>query len=168
MIETFEDVHQLIFPDKHNSEKSLAKIQTHNSSIPPAKKKAKKEASTSKSREEIVVLALDEAHTMTKLLPGADGSPPWSAFSELRRALRALHDHGIFSLFLSTTGKVSQFSWAKEDDPSTRVRTGELDLIMPFTDLGFDQFADKSKMGAEFTVEAAASIDHIVTFGRPL
>ena len=105
---------------------------------------------------------------MTKLLPGADASPPWSVFSELHHILLALHDHAVFSLFLSTMGKVSQFPLAKEDDPSMHVQSGVFKLILPFVCLGFDQFADEMRLEGVFHLEEAASIDCMVTFGRPL
>ena len=113
----------------------------------------------------MVILALDEAHSLTDVV---DPQESWTAFSELRRALRSLNEYRLFSLFLSTTGKMSQFTSAKKDDSSTRVQLGELILIMPFTDLGFDQLASKIASDGSFFLEDVASIEHMVTLGRPM
>jgi hypothetical protein len=112
----------------------------------------------------MVILALDEAHSLTNV--GSRGG--WSAFSEFRRALRSLNEYRLFSLFLSTTGKMSQFTSAKEDDSSTRVQMGQLVLIMPFTDLGFDQLASRIAIDGSLLLEEVASIAHMVTLGRPM
>jgi hypothetical protein len=52
----------------------------------------------------VVVLAFDEAHTTTQRHQAS--SEEWSVFDELRHALRRLHGLPLFSLFLSTTGKI--------------------------------------------------------------
>jgi hypothetical protein len=81
----------------------------------------------------------NKAHTTTKQhqVAGKD----WSVFNELRHTLRRLHGLPLFSLFLSTTGKISQFTSAIEEDLSKRVVKGKLIVIQPYTDLGFDPLA---------------------------
>jgi hypothetical protein len=48
----------------------------------------------------------------------------------------------LVSLFLSTTGKISQFTSAIDEDLSKRVVEGKLVIIQPYTDLGFDPLAN--------------------------
>jgi hypothetical protein len=118
----------------------------------------------------VIVLAFDEAHTLIDSKNMDDSLQPWSAFSQLRRALRSLNEYRLFSLFLSTTGKMTQFSSARGEDSSTHVQIGQLyfKLIMPFTDLGFDQLAAKISVDGSLTLEDVAIIGHMVTLGRPL
>ncbi|TDL16546.1 hypothetical protein BD410DRAFT_755314, partial [Rickenella mellea] len=142
------------------------------SPTPAAKKKSKKARSKkagskkagSKKNELVIVLAFDEAHTLTL---GNTENKTWSAFSELRRALRTLKKCPLFSYFLSTTGKVSQFSSSSRDDWSNRVQKTLLGLIEPFTELGFDQLAEKLHED-NCTLEYITSMDYWVTLGRPL
>jgi hypothetical protein len=70
-----------------------------------------------------------------------DREDAWSNFSKLLHVLRALHRFPLFSLLLSTTGTISQFTSAKDEDVSRRVILGQLALIQPFTDLSFDTLA---------------------------
>lgn len=85
----------------------------------------------------IMVLAFDEAHTLFS--HGQDGQP----FKSLKRALRGMREHPIWSVFLSTTGKSSQFAPPPYLDPSDRILWGLLFNAIPFTLLGFDQVAKK-------------------------
>jgi hypothetical protein len=130
--------------------------------------KSKQQSSPSKAGDPVVILAFDEAHTLIDFKNVNDSLQPWSAFSQLRRTLRSLNEYRLFSLFLSTTGKMTQFSSAPGDDSSTRVQIGQLYLIMPFTDLGFDQLAAKISVDGSLTLEDVAVIGHMVTLGRPL
>ena len=115
----------------------------------------------------LVVLALDEAHVLTDIQAAGDGET-WSAFSEFRRALRALNDYRLFSLFLSTTGKINQFTSAAGEDLSNRVQEGHLTLIDPFTDLGFDQIARKIAGDGSWTLDDVAADAYMVCLGRPM
>ena len=93
-----------------------------------------------------IILSFDEAHTLTEVsTDDVDGL--WSRFSELRRALRVIHSFPCFSVFLSTTGKVQQFTPDALHDMSTRLQEGLLSLIAPFCELGFDQLAEKAISG---------------------
>jgi hypothetical protein len=112
----------------------------------------------------LVILAFDEAHVLTTVQNGV----LWSNFSELRHALRGLNRLPCFSLFLSTTGKISQFTPSKDDDVSLRVVDGDLTLIQPFTDIGFDALAIKISLSNNWTLEAVSSISHMAHYGRPL
>lgn len=68
-------------------------------------------------RRPLVILAFDEAHVLTDIPP----NKPWKLFSELRRILRQISMHPIFSLFLSTAGRFNLFSPVTRSDPSLRV-----------------------------------------------
>lgn len=69
---------------------------------------------------------------------------------------------------MSTTGKISQFTSAQEEDVSLRILTGELSLIQPFTDLGFDTLAHKIALDEGKDMADLAGPDYFVHFGRPL
>lgn len=67
----------------------------------------------------------------------------------------------LFSLLLSTTGKITQFPSSKDKDRSGRVVTGILLLIAPYTDLGFDQLAKKIAHDGTFTLNDITSSNWI-------
>ena len=114
----------------------------------------------------LFILAFDEAHTLTKR-QGA--KKEWSYFYELRHALRALNASPCFSLFMSTTGKLGQFTAASEEDPSRRIFRGELILIQPFTVLGFDPLAEKiSLKHNKLDLRYLTCDRYMVHLGRPL
>ena len=114
----------------------------------------------------LVVLAFDEAHTTTQ----RQKSPveDWSVFNELRHALRRLHSLPLFSLFLSTTGKISQFASSTEEDISKRVVEGTLVIIPPYTDLGFDPLARIIDLEGSWNLERLTEDAQICSLGRPL
>jgi len=87
----------------------------------------------------IMVLAFDEAHTLFSSCNREGGT----RYTSLRRALRGMRKHPIWSIFLSTTGKSSQFAPPPHLDPSDRILWGHLLNAIPFTLLGFDQLAAK-------------------------
>ena len=140
--------------------------------LPAAKLKSKKTSEFGKvgsgpeDRIPLVILAFDEAHTLTDR--EGDREMAWSNFSELRHVLRALHRFPLFSLFLSTTGKISQFASAKDEDVSRRVIRGQLALIQPFTDLGFDTLAKPVSLEDDWELENVTTDSHIAHLGRPL
>ena len=114
----------------------------------------------------VVVLAFDEAHTTTQRQQAAGAE--WSVFNELRHALRRLHGLPLFSLFLSTTGKISQFTSAIDEDLSKRVVEGKLVIIQPFTDLGFDPLANVIDLDGSWDLERLTDDSQICSLGRPL
>ncbi|KAF5371032.1 hypothetical protein D9757_010301 [Collybiopsis confluens] len=95
----------------------------------------------------IIYLAFDEAHSLTRRMrdtgkgteTGADADPP--PFYYLRKVLRACRTLPLFTIFLSTTGRIDQFIPPKEDDDSARLQRGELRPIPPFCALGWDHGA---------------------------
>ena len=110
--------------------------------------------------ELLVVLAFDEARTLAK----PDNDEPWSHFSELRRALRALNNQPLFSLFLTTTGNVNTSVPSSRKDLSSRMQSQVFSASRPFAEIGFDQFALKN----QFDLRVVADDEHISHFGRPL
>jgi len=81
----------------------------------------------------LVIVVFDEAYTTT--LRQQNAIEEWSVFNELCHTLRRLHSLPFFSLFLSTTGKISQFTSAIDEYLSKRVVEGQLVIIQPYTDL---------------------------------
>jgi len=125
-----------------------------------------KNSDVPKENNPALILSFDEAHTLTRIEnDNVDGV--WSIFSELRRALRVIHSYPCFSVFLSTTGKVQQFTPQTRNDISGRLQEGKLSLIPPFCELGFDQLAEKARSD-ETTLEHVSSRDFIARLGRPL
>jgi hypothetical protein len=92
----------------------------------------------------------------------------WSMFDELRHALRTVQNLPVFTLFLSTMGKISQFTSATTEDHAARIIAGELTLIPPFTDLGFDHLAKIISLGGEWNLEKLTADPYISLLGRPL
>jgi hypothetical protein len=114
----------------------------------------------------LVVLAFDEAHTMTRRHTTPDDQ--WSVFNEMRHALRRLQALPLFSVFLSTTGKISQFTSTMRDDISKRVVEGKLIVIQPYTDIGFDPLANIICADGTWTLEQLTQLSQMTTQGRPM
>jgi hypothetical protein len=117
----------------------------------------------------LVILAFDEPHTITK--QQQQGGEQWSVFNELRYVLRRLRDRPLFSLFLSTTGKISRFaSYAVKEvqDNSARIILPNLVVIQPYTDLGFDALSRKIAVNGSWDLERLTTDAHISSMGRPL
>ncbi|RDB15450.1 hypothetical protein Hypma_004153 [Hypsizygus marmoreus] len=113
-----------------------------------------------------LLLAFDEAHALT--MPVVSGDVMWSIFSELWYSLRALKPLSCFSVFLSTTGTISQFSSSSEAAFSDRLFHHQLSLIPPFTDIGFDSIAKKLSLDHTLNLEKVTDLAHITYLGRPL
>lgn len=110
-------------------------------------------------------LAFDEAHTIT--VPITSHGVHWSIFSSLRRALRRIRFLPIWSIFLSTAGKLYQFTPAPFLDDSNRIVEGRLTILMPFSALGFDLLAEVLSDGIA-TLDHVASLEYKLSLGRPL
>jgi hypothetical protein len=115
-----------------------------------------------------ILLPFDEAHTMTLEKMVKDSQMYWSNWTELRHVLRNLYDSSVFSIVMSTTGKISLFTPAPGDDYSRRVYLRELVLIQPFTLVGFDALAKRVSLKGNWSLEKVASDAHIVRLGRPM
>ncbi|EDR02266.1 uncharacterized protein LACBIDRAFT_295447 [Laccaria bicolor S238N-H82] len=115
----------------------------------------------------LIILAFDEAHTIAER-KGSENEEQWSVIYQVRQLLRSFRTLSVFSLFLSTTGKISEFTPAAEYDLSKRIIKGDLIPGQPLTDLGFDPFAHKISLNGDWNLECLTSPGHICSMGRPL
>jgi hypothetical protein len=113
-----------------------------------------------------IILAFDEAQTISEMI--RTNGAQWSKLSALRHALRALRVFPIWSVFLSTTGKLPQFTPAPAKERSDRLVKGLLFVLTPFTALGFDLLAKKVSFDGKHTLEDVASLEYRLSYGRPL
>jgi hypothetical protein len=112
-----------------------------------------------------VVICWDESHTL--LQQAWKGK--WTAYSELRRALRMIKEEPIISVFLSTVGKFDEFTPSAEYNPSFRLSNGDLESPPPITEVGFDLFAKKVDCIEEmWTLARIASTHQMAHLGRAL
>ena len=121
------------------------------------------------SQQPFIVLAFDEAHILTRSEAGSDDTISASSpFAHLRRALKD-GSTGVFAVFLSTTGRISQFTPPRKSDPSNRVVSGVHKLVPPFTTLGWDQLAQpvrRGKLGEIYFNDIG--FEYQVCLGRPM
>ena len=150
------------YPPAASCNKLVVDLKQHSSS---SKKKATSKARKTEDDYPLIILAFDEAHTLTNR--EETGYATWSSFSVLRHVLRALFRFPLFALFLSTTGKISQFI-SPDEDTSKRIITGDLTLIQPFTDLGFDTLAKQVALKDSLDLKHVTADSHIVYMARPL
>jgi hypothetical protein len=117
----------------------------------------------------LVLFAFDEAHALSYPETGKGMPASPTAFSEMRRAIRQMNPYPVFALFLSTTGKIHDFTPPPKDDPSQRLTMEQYSLIPPFTELGFDQMvkADDIKIDNLY-IDDLSRLGYMVKFGRPL
>ncbi|KAH9052552.1 hypothetical protein EDB87DRAFT_1692195 [Lactarius vividus] len=109
--------------------------------------------------------SFDEAHLLTTPFDENDRSN----FVELRRALQTFSTAPLFTFFLSTTGKVSQFTPPCGYDNSNHMNDGRLKIPHPFIYLGFDQLMISRKILDTYkTLLDVTSLDCIAHMGRPL
>ncbi|KAF9486228.1 hypothetical protein BDN70DRAFT_988226 [Pholiota conissans] len=102
----------------------------------------------------LVVIMFDEAHTLAVPKTGSqssDDSEFRSVFMTMRQCLHDYRQSSLFTLFLSTTGKLDQFVSPK---------------FAP--DFGFDYFVSKLKFDGNDDLEFVVSNKHIACYGRPL
>ena len=112
-----------------------------------------------------IFVSFDEAHTLTSCYDDHNES----RFVVLRRALSALSDEPLFSFFLSTTGKVTQFGQARGHDASDRINHGRLASPRPYIFVGFDQLVQHRKIErGTTTLDDVTTLDFIAHLGRPL
>ena len=110
-----------------------------------------------------VILSFDEVHTLTE----RDNSNSWSRFGEIRRAIRGLQKESLFTLFLSTSGSLFSVTPTPKSDWSARMmHTG--DVMLPFYELGFDQFAVRENFSQTVSLSQVTSVERLSSYGRPL
>ena len=115
-------------------------------------------------RRPLVILAFDEAGTLTDNPPNEED---WNLFSELCRVLRQINHLQIFSLFLSTAGRFRQFSPDIHHEKSARARDPEYRPLDPILEISFDDIEYPASMDT-VTIERVVGIDWISHLGRPL
>ncbi|KAN0114069.1 hypothetical protein V8E52_007045 [Russula decolorans] len=118
-------------------------------------------------RQPLVILAFDEADTLTDNPPDKKN---WNLFSELRRVLRQIQHLQIFSLFLSTAGRFDKFSPDVHSDPSARAREPEFrDFrpLDPISEISFDDIAYPAPKDT-VTINKVVGIKWMSHLGRPL
>ncbi|KAH7905569.1 hypothetical protein BJ138DRAFT_1183579, partial [Hygrophoropsis aurantiaca] len=92
----------------------------------------------------VVTLVVDNEHTLAEVHPRGSNLPAsgWTHLTKLRQAARVLEPSSLYSLFLSTSGKIAPPERPKPvEDPSLRIISSHLNSVPPLTDLGFDQLA---------------------------
>ncbi|KAH9828946.1 uncharacterized protein C8Q71DRAFT_891689, partial [Rhodofomes roseus] len=114
--------------------------------------------------EPLVILCFDEAHMLTMSVAG---EYDWTRFSELRRVLRMIVGWPIFTLFLSTVGKLEQFVPLPQQETSGRLAIRELGLFAPIVLTPFDILAERISK-SNWTLQRVASTHHMAHLGRPL
>lgn len=134
-------------------------------------------SSLATSPQPFIVLAFDEAHTLTSSgssITAADDitTTTSSPLAHLRRALRKVGPV-VFSVFLSTNGNITQLnSSSPQFDPSDRVAAGEYTSVPSFTALGWDHLV-RDPEGPRLSIQAGFNFKDIgfeyqVKLGRPL
>ncbi|KAF4565405.1 hypothetical protein EYR36_001976 [Pleurotus pulmonarius] len=120
-----------------------------------------------------LLISFDEAHELT-VVQNPTKNDTWSPFAELRATLRALNNCSVFSIFLSTTGTLSQFTPPIRKDISSRVYTHTLKLIPPFCDTGMDLLAineaedRKVNLSGDWRLQDVVTDEFMTSLGRPL
>jgi len=118
-----------------------------------------------------VFITFDEAHALSECF---DEHLNESRFVALRRVLSRIPKSPLFSFFLSTTGKITQFGQSRGRDPSTRIYGGKLATPRPYIYLGFDQLMQNHKLFAPvpsmkiLTLGEVTSMEFAANLGRPL
>ncbi|KAL4072622.1 hypothetical protein V8B97DRAFT_1899112 [Scleroderma yunnanense] len=129
----------------------------------PPKKRKKSNANFQRSEHPLVVIAFDEIHTLAK----PRGQDPWSPFHEMRRALRGLRTLSLFTLFLSTSATLCWIPPTPGHDSSARILL-EGEAVLPFCELGFDEFALPLDFSKTVKLSQVTSEEHLISYGRPL
>ncbi|KAH7884823.1 hypothetical protein F5I97DRAFT_2039899 [Phlebopus sp. FC_14] len=115
----------------------------------------------SRTHEPKLVLGLDEAHRLH-----CESSPCAAILCGTinKFSLHPLHRKDSIWVAFVSTSRVD-FAPSQYMDPSLRIFRGRESLFPPYTDLGWDQFADRLM---DITPSNAAKFNHIAHFGRPL
>jgi hypothetical protein len=110
-----------------------------------------------------VFIVFDESHTLTH----SYNEKKESRFASLRRVLHLLRSESMFSFFLSTTGKVTQFSPPLSQE-SGRIYGAVFVSPRPYLFVGFDQLARDHKFHQGQTLDDVTSLCFNAHLGRPL
>ena len=121
----------------------------------PTKKRRTSNSKSQASKHPLVVLAFDEAHTLTE----PQDKDSWSCFGEMRRAIRGLHTLSFFTLFISTSDTLFGIT--------PTLLEGE-EVMLPFCEVGFDMFAKYVDFRETVKLSQITSEEHLTSYGRPL
>lgn len=126
------------------------------------------EMDTTKPTRPIVILVLDEAHTLANLpqLADQDSGDRRDAHGTLQHVLSFLNERPLFTVLLSTNTNVQTLAPPSTLHPSWRAGQPPKILAPSFTELPFDIFAEN--LYGRITLEAACSPEIVMKFGRPL
>ncbi|KAI9429189.1 hypothetical protein H4582DRAFT_2153637 [Lactarius indigo] len=114
-----------------------------------------------------VFITFDEAHTLADSFD--DTRTHESRFVVLHRILHSLSSDPLFSFFLSTTSKITQFGQPRGQDASNRINDGSLATPRPYILLGFDQLMQSRKILDRWTtLDDVVSLECIAHMGWPL
>jgi hypothetical protein len=119
-----------------------------------------------------VVLAFDEAHTLTHKPYGTD-SLHRTCFHHLGHVLTRLNTQPVFSLFMSTNSQMQEVAPSIHLHSSSRGTLGATLLppiteLLPFDVFAHHIFAKKQEEMSVVTLETATLPDVITRFGRPM
>jgi len=129
----------------------------------PMKKRRTSNPKSQASKHPLVVLAFDEAHTLTE----PQDKDSWSCFGEMRRAIRGLHTLSFFTLFISTSGTLFGITPTTGHNISARMLL-EGEVMLPFCEVGFDMFAKYVDFRETVKLSQITSEEHLTSYGRPL
>ncbi|TFK79479.1 hypothetical protein K466DRAFT_592374 [Polyporus arcularius HHB13444] len=115
----------------------------------------------------LVIVSFDEAQMLDEVDTKTTDTT-WTLFAEVRRCLRIIRELPIFALFLSTVGKLEQFSPPPQLGSSTRIVRTELRPFEPIVVTPLDVLAQRITGKKVWTLEEVASTYHMVHLGRPL
>lgn len=117
----------------------------------------------------ILFLYFDEAQVLAN---NTFGASECSVLIELRRALHDIRRYPLLSIFLSTSGVISQVipspAPSRTRDPSTRIQLNVFRSIPPWTTLGFDQMIRDHKFTGQTRLSSVVNFKISSRFGRPL
>ncbi|KAJ2986783.1 hypothetical protein NUW54_g9633 [Trametes sanguinea] len=104
----------------------------------------------------------------TQLLTRSGNTAEEALFPDVRRALGLIRNLPIFALFLSTVGKLEQFSPPPQLDSSERIFRSTLVPFPPIVWTPVDVLAARITNDKVWTLREVASTHHIAHLGRPL
>ncbi|KAG6842777.1 hypothetical protein H0H87_010518, partial [Tephrocybe sp. NHM501043] len=110
-------------------------------------------------------LSFDECHSLLEPLDNSRGT---SLYVELRRVLADLKQSSVFAFFLSTTGRISEYTPSHAVDTNDRIMEGINTVIPPFSDLGFDQLMVSRKVTKRHTLNEVTNLAFMANYGRPM
>ncbi|PCH32990.1 hypothetical protein WOLCODRAFT_141446 [Wolfiporia cocos MD-104 SS10] len=113
--------------------------------------------------ENTIIIAFDAAHNIATFRRDSTTGEMWSIFGELRRALRSLTQHGLYSVFISITESADQLTPSPHDDDPSSSREDDT-----FIDVGLDHLVIPYDQYTDPQISDVVRLDRIIRMGRPL